>query len=138
EQELRAKRLLLPRDMPADPLLTEVLATMRACARQPPESLGADVISMAHAPSDVLAVHLLQRECGVTPALRVVPLFETLEDLERAGAVIESLLAQPWYRAQCRGEQEVMIGYSDSTKDAGRVASAWALFRAQEDVVAKC
>ncbi|MET0390799.1 MAG: phosphoenolpyruvate carboxylase [Polyangiales bacterium] len=137
-RELQSRRPLLPRELPDDPLLAEVLETFRTCARQPSESLGAYVISMAGAASDVLAVHLLQRECGVTPALRVVPLFETLDDLTGAGEVIGQLLANDWYRAQCAGEQEVMIGYSDSTKDAGRVASAWALFRAQEEVLAKC
>ncbi|MEY4578842.1 MAG: phosphoenolpyruvate carboxylase, partial [Pseudomonadota bacterium] len=137
-RELQSPRPLLPRAVPQDPALLEVLETFRTCARQPQESLGAYVISMAHAPSDVLAVHLLQRECGVTPALRVVPLFETLDDLTGAGEVVRALLALPWYREQCGGEQEVMIGYSDSTKDAGRVASAWSLFRAQEDVVACC
>src|SRR5205085_439747 len=67
--------------------------------------------------------------------LRVVPLFETLSDLQHAGEVITRLLSIPWYREHINGQQEVMIGYSDSTKDAGRVAAAWALFRAQEDVV---
>ena len=52
--------------------------------------------------------------------------------------MIARLLAIPWYREHIGGEQEVMIGYSDSTKDAGRVAAAWALFRAQEDVVEAC
>jgi phosphoenolpyruvate carboxylase len=137
-RELESKRPLLPRELPDSPLLRELLATLRVCADQPPECLGAYVISMAHAASDVLAVHLLQRECGVSPPLRVVPLFETLADLTGAGEVIGNLLAIPWYRARSGGEQEVMIGYSDSTKDAGRVAAAWALFRAQEDVVAAC
>ena len=137
-RELESKRPLLPRELPDDPLLIEALDTLRACARQPPESLGAYVISMAKSASDVLAVHLLQRECAVSPPLRVVPLFETLDDLTHAGDVIGSLLALPWYSKACGGEQEVMIGYSDSTKDAGRVAAAWALFRAQEEVVAKC
>jgi phosphoenolpyruvate carboxylase len=115
-----------------------VLATLQVCARQPPGALGAYVISMATAPSDVLAVHLLQREAGMTPPLRVVPLFETLNDLEHAGAVMTRLLDIPWYRTQIAGHQEVMIGYSDSTKDAGRLAAAWGLFRAQEDVVGVC
>lgn len=136
--ELESKRPLLPRELPDSPLLRELLASLRVCAAQPPECLGAYVISMAHAASDVLAVHLLQRECGVSPPLRVVPLFETLADLTSAGEVITALLEIPWYRACSGGEQEVMIGYSDSTKDAGRMAAAWALFRAQEDVVAAC
>src|SRR5262249_33955582 len=121
-RELQSPRPLLPRELPHDPLLLEVLDTFRACARQPSEILGAYVISMAGAASDVLAVHLLQRECGVSPPLRVVPLFETLDDLTHAGDVIGSLLALPWYRERTGGTQEVMIGYSDSTKDAGRVA----------------
>jgi phosphoenolpyruvate carboxylase len=137
-RELESPRPLLPRVAPDVPELTEALATLRVCAKQPPECLGAYVISMAGAASDVLAVHLLQREVGVSPPLRVVPLFETLADLTGAGAVISSLLDLAWYRECTRGEQEVMIGYSDSTKDAGRVAAAWALFRAQEEVVAAC
>jgi phosphoenolpyruvate carboxylase len=137
-RELQSKRPLLPRELPDDPLLQEVLETLRACARTPSACLGAYVISMAGAASDVLAVQLLQRECGVSPPLRVVPLFETLDDLTRAGDVIRSLLALPWYAERCGGAQEVMIGYSDSTKDAGRVAAAWALFHAQEELVAVC
>ncbi|HKP58257.1 MAG TPA: phosphoenolpyruvate carboxylase [Polyangiales bacterium] len=137
-RELKSKRPLLPRELPDDPLLTEVLATLAVCAKGPAECFGAYVISMATRASDVLAVYLLQREAGVKPYLRVVPLFETLADLENAGAVLESLLEIPAYRELIRGEQEVMIGYSDSTKDAGRVASAWSLFTAQEDVVTAC
>jgi phosphoenolpyruvate carboxylase len=137
-RELASKRPLFPRVLPEDALLQEVLDTIGVCAEGPPECFGAYVISMATRASDVLAVYLLQRELGVTPALRVVPLFETLADLENAGGVIKSLLAIPHYRELIHGEQEVMIGYSDSTKDAGRVAAAWALFSAQEDVVASC
>jgi phosphoenolpyruvate carboxylase len=128
----------LPRRLPDDPALAEVLGCLQVCARQPPGSLGAYVISMASAPSDVLAVHLFQREAGLSPPLRVVPLFETLADLDRAGGVVAQLLDVPWYRATAAGQQEVMIGYSDSTKDAGRMAAAWGLFRAQEDVVTAC
>jgi phosphoenolpyruvate carboxylase len=137
-RELESPRPLLPRRLPDDPALAEVLAALTVCARQPAGSLGAYVISMASAPSDVLAVHLFQREAGLTPPLRVVPLFETLADLDSAGQVVSQLLDIPWYRAQSAGHQEVMIGYSDSTKDAGRMAAAWGLFRAQEDVVAAC
>jgi len=137
-RELASPRPLLPRSLPDDPALTEVLATLAVCARQPNGALGAYVISMASAPSDVLCVHLFQREAGVAPPLRVVPLFETLADLESAGGVMAALLDEPWYRAQIDDHQEVMIGYSDSTKDAGRLAAAWGLFRAQEDVLEAC
>ena len=137
-RELESPRPLLPRRLPDEPALAELLATLAACARQPEGATGAYVISMASAPSDVLLVHLFQREVGLPRPLRVVPLFETLADLERAGAVIGRLLDVPWYRNHIGGHQEVMIGYSDSTKDAGRLAAAWALFRAQEDVVRVC
>jgi phosphoenolpyruvate carboxylase len=137
-RELESPRPLLPRRLPQDPALTEMLATLAVCAKQPDGALGAYVISMASAPSDVLLVHLMQREAALPRPLRVVPLFETLADLERAGDVIKRLLEVPWYRNQIAGHQEVMIGYSDSTKDAGRLAAAWALFRAQEEVVRVC
>jgi phosphoenolpyruvate carboxylase len=137
-RELSSPRSTLPRRLPDDPALAELLHTLAVCARQPEGALGAYVISMASAPSDVLLVHLFQREANLPNPLRVVPLFETLADLERAGDVMGRLLDVPWYRNQIAGHQEVMIGYSDSTKDAGRLAAAWALFRAQEDVVRIC
>jgi phosphoenolpyruvate carboxylase len=70
--------------------------------------------------------------------MRVVPLFETLADLDNAGPVIEHLLGLPGYRRRLQGPQEVMIGYSDSAKDAGTTAAAWAQYRAQERLVDIC
>ncbi|RMT33166.1 Phosphoenolpyruvate carboxylase [Pseudomonas syringae pv. solidagae] len=70
--------------------------------------------------------------------MRVVPLFETLADLDNAGPVIETLLGLPGYRSRLHGPQEVMIGYSDSAKDAGTTAAAWAQYRAQERLVEIC
>lgn len=137
-RELQSKRPLLPRKLPDAPELAETLATLQAMAKQPESCRGAYVISMARSASDVLAVCLLQREAGVTPAMRVVPLFETLGDLQNAGAVMTRLLDTEWYREHIRGKQEVMIGYSDSTKDAGRLAGAWGLFCAQEQLVGLC
>jgi phosphoenolpyruvate carboxylase len=87
---------------------------------------------MATAPSDVLAVILLLRSAGLARRLPVVPLFETENDLDTAPATIDALLSIPWYRDYCAGRQEVMIGYSDSAKDAGQLAAAWAQYRAQE------
>jgi phosphoenolpyruvate carboxylase len=160
--ELSGRRPLVPPDLAASPDVAEVLATFAALAEEPPGTLGAYVISMASSPSDVLAVELLQRDARmwahrlpdagaagnrtppvpVGPPMRVVPLFETLADLEHAGDTVRALLGIPWYRAHLGevhgGRQEVMIGYSDSAKDAGRLASAWALYRAQEAVVAAC
>ena len=116
----------------------DTLDTFRAAAALPGGSLGAYVITMASRASDVLAVDLLQTLAGNPNPQRVVPLFETAADLQRAGAVIDTLLSIPSYRARIAGHQEVMVGYSDSAKDAGRFAAAWALYRAQEEVVAAC
>ena len=110
--------------------------TLRVLSELPNDSLGAYVISMARTASDVLAVVLLQRECGIKDLLRVVPLFETLDDLTNAPGTIRTLLSNDWYRSHINGLQECMIGYSDSGKDAGRLAAAWALYEAQEKIVA--
>ena len=121
----------------SDPV-RDVLETFQTAAALPPDSLGAYVITMASQASDVLAVELLQKLAGNRHPQRVVPLFETAADLQHAGEVLEALFALPWYRARIAGQQEVMVGYSDSAKDAGRFAAAWALYRAQEQIVAAC
>ncbi len=138
-QELQNPRPLLPAHPHLDataalqsPEVQEVLATFRVLARQHTDSLGAYVISMAESPSDVLAVMLLQKEAEMPRLLRVVPLFETLADLDGAAACIDALLSIPWYRQAIGGHQEVMIGYSDSAKDAGFLTANWAQYRAQE------
>jgi phosphoenolpyruvate carboxylase len=122
----------------ATPEVRDVLDTFAMIARLPRNSLGAYVITMASSASDVLAVEFLQRIAGVTESLRVVPLFETSRDLRNAGATLDALFGIPWYRARIAGRQEVMIGYSDSAKDAGRLTAGWDLYRAQEEVVAVC
>ncbi len=140
-QELANKRPLLPHrpdlnknDALVNSDVQEVLATMRMLAEQPSESLGAYIISMAEYPSDVLAVMLLQKEAGVVTPLRVVPLFETLNDLDHAAETIDQLLNLPWYKQRIQGKHEVMIGYSDSAKDAGFMSANWAQYRAQEQL----
>jgi phosphoenolpyruvate carboxylase len=120
------------------PDVREVLDTCALIGDLPGGSLGAYVITMASRASDVLAVEWLQRCAGVRNPLRVVPLFETGRDLEHAGAVLRELLAIPWYRERIKGRQEVMIGYSDSAKDIGRLAAGWALYQAQEQIVDVC
>ena len=137
-RELSSRRPLVPANLELSPDVRDVLDTFRMIAAAPQESLGAYVITMTRSASDVLAVELLQKALGVAAPLRVVPLFETARDLQQAGAVIDRLLAEPWYRARTAGRQEVMIGYSDSAKDVGRVAAGWELFKAQEAVVASC
>ncbi|HEX8595841.1 MAG TPA: phosphoenolpyruvate carboxylase [Pseudomonas sp.] len=137
-RELNNRRPLLPSHFKPAADTAEVLATCREVAAAPAASLGSYVISMAGAASDVLAVQLLLKESGLLRPMRVVPLFETLADLDNAGPVIEHLLSLPGYRARLHGPQEVMIGYSDSAKDAGTTASAWAQYRAQEKLVDIC
>jgi phosphoenolpyruvate carboxylase len=103
------------------------------------------IISMTRSTEDVLRVLVLAREAELIDLARkkalsrldVVPLFETLEDLERAPVVMRALLDDPVYSRQLEargGRQEVMIGYSDSGKDAGMIAASWALYRAQESL----
>jgi phosphoenolpyruvate carboxylase len=128
----------LPLDIPASDEVREVFRTFRVIARIPRESLGAYVITMASRASDVLAVLALQRAAGVPNPLRIVPLFETGRDLEGAGTMLTQLLAVPQYRAAIGGHQEVMVGYSDSSKDIGRFSAGWLLYRAQEDIVRAC
>ena len=140
-QELQSKRPLLPKflnepeaSLIEHPDVKEVFATMRTLAEQPSESLGAYIISMAEYPSDVLAVLLLQKEAGIKNALRVVPLFETLKDLDGAAKTMNTLFNMHWYKQHIQGKHEVMIGYSDSAKDAGFMSANWAQYRAQEEL----
>ena len=125
----------------------DVIETFQTAATLHPDSLGAYVITMTSCASDVLAVEWLQQLAGSGTPQRVVPLFETAADLDAAGQVLDALFSVPWYRGRIgcpaatvgsRGRQEVMVGYSDSAKDAGRFAAAWALYRAQETIVATC
>ena len=67
--------------------------------------------------------------------MRVVPLFETLNDLTNAADVVELLFSLPGYLGLVRGKQEIMVGYSDSAKDAGRLAACWAQYESQEKMV---
>jgi phosphoenolpyruvate carboxylase len=103
------------------------------------------IVSMTRSPEDLLRVLVLAREAGLVDLsgkkprsrLDVVPLFETLDDLDHAPLVMGALLDDPVYKRQleARGRrQEVMIGYSDSGKDAGIIASSWGLYRAQESL----
>ncbi|WP_445359350.1 phosphoenolpyruvate carboxylase [Microbulbifer sp. ANSA005] len=115
-----------------DEEVSEVLQTCKVIAEQGPEGLGAYVISMATTPSDVLAVMLLQKIAGVQVPMRVVPLFETLDDLDGAATTMSTLLNIPLYKQRVLDGQEVMIGYSDSAKDAGFLGAAWAQYRTQE------
>ncbi len=138
-KELASNRPLIASTFPgpedASDEVKEVLQTFRMLAGENRESFGAYVISMASTPSDVLAVALLQKECRVTEPLRVVPLFERLDALNGAANCMETLFSSSWYKTYINGSHEVMIGYSDSAKDAGILSAAWGLYQAQEQLV---
>jgi phosphoenolpyruvate carboxylase len=137
-RELGNRRPLIPSQWQPTEDVQEVLDTLAVVASQPQGALGAYVISMARQASDVLAVELLLKEAGLTWNMPVVPLFETLDDLSRARSVIETLLKNDWFRAHIGGQLMVMIGYSDSSKDAGTIAASWAQYRAQEELLQVC
>lgn len=136
--ELANKRPLFPKSWQPSADVQEVLDTCDIVARHGSEALSTYVISMAGKPSDVLAVQLLLKEAGISFPMPVAPLFETLSDLQNAPDCMRRLLSIDWYRGYINGKQEVMIGYSDSAKDAGVFAAAWAQYSAQEALVAIC
>jgi len=113
----------------------EVWSTFKALTEEPAECLGAYVISMTTSASDILSISFLQKEAKIKEKLRVVPLFETLDDLINANSIMENLFSRPWYRKLIKNKQEVMIGYSDSSKDAGKICASWHQYKAQEQIV---
>lgn len=143
QSELSNKRPLFPQarigDLGFPDSVVRTLQTFQAASELEPEALGAYVISQCQTASDVLAVMLLQKQFGMTAEkesmMRVVPLFETLEDLTNAPQRLEVLFAIPAYNGAIKGKQEVMVGYSDSAKDAGRLAACWAQYNSQEQMV---
>ena len=140
-RELRSRRPLWPAGEALTPSLESAVGPIREvrdAARQAGErAFGHYVISMSESVSDVLEPLLLAREVGfrVLP----VPLFETLDDLQRAPQVVWELLSLPEYRAVLGDDmQEIMLGYSDSNKDAGFLAANWALHEAQRQISEVC
>ena len=91
---------------------------------------------MTSSASDILSVILLQKEAKIKDKLRVVPLFETLDDLINGSKIMSSLLEFKWYRNLIKHEQEIMIGYSDSSKDAGKLCANWHQYKLQEEILA--
>lgn len=132
--ELKNSRPLLPSVKWSEDT-QEVLDTYAMIAKQPREVLGIYIISMASQASDVLLVDLLLKAHGVSWKMPVAPLFETLDDLNRAPEVMDTLLLEDSYLARCDYRHYVMIGYSDSSKDAGVLAATWAQYQAQEALV---
>ncbi len=112
----------------------EVWNTFEELTRHPSDCLGAYVISMTSKASNILEVYFLQKQSKIKNLLRVVPLFETLEDLKNAREVMENLFKLSWYRKLINDTQEVMIGYSDSSKDAGKLSATWYVYKLQEEL----
>lgn len=164
-QELKTRRPLIPGEMPFSPTACETIETFRMLRLLQQEFstkiCKTYIISMTNFVSDVLEVLLLAQEAGLyDPAtcqtsVRIVPLFETVEDLKRAPEVMRELFELPFYRASLAGGydhvstqqhaiasttltplkpsnlQEVMLGYSDSNKDSGFLSSNWEIHKAQ-------
>ncbi|MEO1339782.1 MAG: phosphoenolpyruvate carboxylase, partial [Cyanobacteria bacterium J06635_13] len=165
-QELKTRRPIIPAEMPFSPTTCETIETFRML-RLLQQEFGTKIcntyiISMTNFVSDVLEVLLLSQEAGLydpvtcQTSVRIVPLFETVEDLKRAPAVMRELFELPLYRASLAGGyesvstqqnnlggshtlplnprnlQEVMLGYSDSNKDSGFLSSNWEIHKAQK------
>ena len=112
----------------------EVWNTFKQISKEPEQCMGAYVISMTSKASDILSVYFLQKQAETKNLLRVVPLFETLDDLKNAKSVMENIFKLSWYRKLINHKQEVMIGYSDSSKDAGKLSASWHQYKLQEEL----
>ncbi|MBK7469579.1 MAG: phosphoenolpyruvate carboxylase [Betaproteobacteria bacterium] len=146
-RELRIARLLATPFAQYSERTQSELAIFREAAairgRLGPGAIENAIISMAQSFSDMLEVAILLKEAGLARGdpedpllgLAIIPLFETIGDLEAAPAIMRTALSNPLYRAwtAARGDaQEVMLGYSDSNKDGGYLTANWALYRAQQ------
>ncbi|MGH3641202.1 MAG: phosphoenolpyruvate carboxylase, partial [Mycobacterium sp.] len=148
--ELATKRPLVSPGAQLSELARKELDITAAAARAVrvfgPQAVPNYIISMCQSVSDMLEAAIFLKEAGLLDAsggepyspVGVVPLFETIDDLQRGSSILEAVLDLPLYRAlvHSRGEQqEVMLGYSDSNKDGGYLAANWALYRAELDLV---
>ena len=146
-REIDDRRPLIPGDISGFSASTrEVVETFRTMhdllTGEHAGALAAYIVSNTTGPADLLEVLLLMKEVGLArpgghgAQLRIVPLFESGETLAAAAGTMRTLLETPVYReaVDAVGEQEVMVGYSDSNKDVGYVASGWGIYRAQIEV----
>jgi len=148
--ELATRRPLTKDDAELSELARKELDIVAAAARAVhvfgPQAIPNYIISMCQSVSDMLEAAILLKEAGLLDAsverpyapVGIVPLFETIDDLQRGSSILEAALDLPVYRAvvSARADsQEVMLGYSDSNKDGGYLAANWALYRAELDLV---
>ncbi|BAL78251.1 phosphoenolpyruvate carboxylase [Bradyrhizobium cosmicum] len=118
-------------------------AAAEAHAKFGSDSIPQCIISMCKSMSDMLEVAVLLKEVGLVhpsgrSAINIVPLFETIEDLQASSVIMDRMLSLHDYRRlvdSCGGVQEVMLGYSDSNKDGGFVTSGWELYKAEIGLV---
>jgi phosphoenolpyruvate carboxylase len=150
QRTTRLREALNRRESPTTRLSSEgrrTLAVFQAIAhcrrKYGSQAIGPYIVSMTHGPDDVLSVLLLAKwgdlgpKGGAVP-LDVVPLFETVEDLENAASIMSGLLSDNSYRAHLerrQSQQMVMVGYSDSNKDGGLASARWTLRKAQQQLV---
>jgi phosphoenolpyruvate carboxylase len=140
ERELRSVRPLIPRAHAFSAPTTDLIASLDAVAtlrrRRGPETVASLILAGTEGPYEMLALAVMARACGAFDAgpLQVVPLFESATSLAAGPAIVQALLQSPGFRAsiaECGNMWEIMLGYSDSAKVAGIVASAWGIYRAQ-------
>jgi phosphoenolpyruvate carboxylase len=146
-REIADRRPLIPLDIsgfePSTREVVETFRTMYDLLRGPhPGAIGSYIVSNTDSAADLLEVLLLMKEVGLSRAggseaqLRIVPLFESGDALSGAAETMRTLLDTPVYRTAVDsvGLQEIMVGYSDSNKDVGYVASGWHIYRAQLEI----
>lgn len=143
--EIRNPRPFFPVEPHFSEATNRIISTWRMIAkahrRYGTRVINSVIASMSTTPSDTLTMLLLAREVGIENDVDLVPLFETIDDLKAAPAVMEALFTNPEYRRhlEARGmRQQVMLGYSDSNKDGGYLASNWNLYVAQQALAEAC
>ncbi len=149
-REIASHRPLVPVEPSFSEATNRIINTWRmigeAHTRYGPEVIDTYIASMSQEASDVLAMLLFASEVGVADDIDIVPLFETVDDLNRAPQVMETLFNNVEYRTHLekrqthdgRMRQQIMIGYSDSNKDGGYISSNWSLYTAQEKLAKVC
>jgi phosphoenolpyruvate carboxylase len=148
-RELKGPRPLRSPHLEYSPLVAKEMSVVEAAAgaqrRLGKSVVSKYIISHCESVSDLLEVGVLLREAGLLRPegmdVDVIPLFETIDDLQRCGEVLQGALSQPVYRGWVRArgdEQEVMLGYSDSNKDGGYVSSIWTLYKATTELMRVC
>ncbi|WP_395306753.1 phosphoenolpyruvate carboxylase [Mycobacterium sp. AMU20-3851] len=148
--EIGTRRPLIGPGAHLSELASKELGIVHAAARAVkvfgPQAIPNYIISMCQSVSDILEAAVLLKEAGLFvisgderyAPVGIVPLFETIDDLQRGSSILEAVLDVPVYAAAVAargGHQEVMLGYSDSNKDGGYLAANWALYRAELDLV---